>query len=117
MHHKISNGILKSLRLNGFTKKSRTYKILGCSFDFFLNHISSQFTEGMSIEKLGKEIHLDHITPISSASTEEEIIRLNHWSNFQPLWAKDNLLKRDKLPPQEMIDEVNMLYECCKLNS
>ena len=31
---------------------------------------------------------VDHIIPISWAKTEEEVYRLNHYSNFQPLdWA------------------------------
>ena len=39
--------------------------------------------------------HLDHIIPISSARTKEEAIKLNHYSNFQPLWAIDNLVKHN----------------------
>lgn len=40
--------------------------------------------------------HLDHIKPISLATTEEEVIALNHYTNFQPLWAEDNLRKGNK---------------------
>jgi hypothetical protein len=111
---RISAGIRAAFNKKSYSKKSRTHSILGCSYEFFLNHISSQFTEGMTIDKLGSEIQLDHIQPISSATTEEEVIRLNHWSNFQPLWAKDNLAKSDTMPPQETIDIVNMIYECSK---
>jgi hypothetical protein len=113
---RISAGIRTAFNKKSYSKNSRTHTILGCSYEFFLNHITSQFTEGMTVDKLGSEIHLDHILPISSATTEDEIIRLNHWSNFQPLWAKDNLAKSDTIPPQETIDMINMLYECCKLN-
>ena len=35
----------------------------------------------------------DYIIPISSAKTEEDILLLNHYSNLQPLWAKDNIIK------------------------
>ena len=42
-------------------------------------------------------IHLDHIVPLSLGETEEEIIALNHYSNFQPLPPKDNLKKNNKL--------------------
>jgi hypothetical protein len=84
-----------SMRKNGYTKKSRTYEILGCSYEDFKIHLENQFTKGMTWESLGKW-HLDHIIPISSAKTEEEIIKLNHYTNFQPLWAEDNLKKGNK---------------------
>jgi hypothetical protein len=50
----------------------------------------------MSFENHGKW-HLDHIVPISSAKTEEEVIALNHHTNFQPLWAFDNLSKGNRI--------------------
>jgi hypothetical protein len=37
----------------------------------------------------------DHIIPISSAKTEEEIIKLNHYTNFRPLCSKLNMEKKD----------------------
>lgn len=80
------------LYANGYTKKSRTYEILGCSFAEFTAHIEAQFKAGMSWDNHG-EWHLDHIVPIASAATEQDVIRLNHHSNFQPLWAIDNLRK------------------------
>lgn len=79
----------------GYTKKSRTYEILGCSFTEFTAHIESQFQENMSWDNHG-EWHLDHIIPIASAATEQDVIRLNHYSNFQPLWALENLKKGSK---------------------
>lgn len=41
---------------------------------------------------------IDHIIPSSSAASEEEIIRLNHYTNLQPLCSRINRnIKKDKL--------------------
>jgi len=96
LKHNISTLIRISIKANGYTKKSRTYEILGCSFEEFKLHLENQFTEGMSWENKGKW-HLDHIYPVSLAKDEEELIRLNHYTNFQPLWAIDNLKKGNKI--------------------
>lgn len=79
-----------------YTKKSRVFEILGCSYDFFHWHIEKQFTNGMNWDVFNK-IHIDHIIPISSAKTEEDVIKLNHYTNLRPLWAADNLRKSNKL--------------------
>lgn len=89
---RVGNRLREALRLNGYTKKSRTYEILGCSYEEFKAHIESQFAEGMSWDNRD-EWHLDHIKPLSSGTSEEEILTLNHYSNIQPLWAEDNLSK------------------------
>ncbi len=81
--------------VNQYSKKAKTENILGCTIKEFIDYISLKFTEGMTLENYGKW-HLDHIIPISSAKTEEEIIKLNHHTNFQPLWAEDNLRKGTK---------------------
>jgi hypothetical protein len=88
--------ICSSIKKMNYTKKSRTFEILGCTFEEFKQHLEMQFREGMTIDNHGKW-HMDHIIPISSAKTEEDIIKLNHYTNFQPLWAIDNLKKGNKI--------------------
>jgi hypothetical protein len=85
---------LKSKNIN---KNNKTFEIVGCSPEFLKEHIEKQFTEGMSWELMGEHIHIDHIIPLSSAKTEEEIYKLCHYTNLQPLWAKDNLKKSNKI--------------------
>lgn len=79
-----------------FSKKTKTAQILGCSMAEFKSYIESKFLEGMSFDNHG-EWHLDHIIPIATAKTEEDIVRLNHYTNFQPMWASDNLKKGKKI--------------------
>jgi hypothetical protein len=81
---------------NNFIKKLSSEEILGCTIEEFRNYIALQFKSGMNFKNYG-EWHLDHIVPLSIAKSEEEIIKLNHYTNFQPLWALDNLIKSDKI--------------------
>jgi hypothetical protein len=91
-----------SIKNKGYTKQSKTFKILGCSYEDFKKHLERQFTKGMTWENQG-QWHLDHIYPVSLAKDEQEVIKLNHYTNFQPLWAKDNLEKHNKIIPNTQI--------------
>jgi hypothetical protein len=96
----IRNRIRESLNQLGFKKCSKTRQILGCEIHEFKTHLESLFLEGMSWENYGKDMsgwQLDHIVPVSSARNCEELIKLNHYTNFQPLWALDNLKKSNKI--------------------
>ncbi len=99
----IRASIRHSLKNKGYTKKSRTYQILGCSFEDFKQHIEKQFEPWMNWANHGLYNgefdygwDYDHKIVISSAKTEEDIIRLNHYTNFQPLCTyKNRVLKRN----------------------
>ena len=84
------------LKNKGFKKPSSTTEIVGCSQEFLREHLEQKFVEGMSWENQG-EWHIDHIVPLSTAETEEDVYKLCHYTNLQPLWAKDNLIKSDKI--------------------
>ena len=100
----IRNLISRSIKRNGYNKKSKTYKILGCSFEEFKLHIESQWEEWMNWDNYGKcngeekyGWDIDHIIPVSSGKCEESNIRLNHYSNMRPLCSYVNrYVKRDK---------------------
>jgi hypothetical protein len=78
-------------------KLKKTFEIVGCTPEFLKEYIENKFTEKMSWELMGKYIHIDHIIPLSSAKTEEEVYKLCHYTNLQPLWAEDNLSKGSKI--------------------
>jgi hypothetical protein len=77
---------------NNLNKEYKTENILGCTIKDFRIYIESRFKDNMSFDNHG-QWHLDHIIPLSIAETEEEVIKLNHYTNFQPLWAEENLKK------------------------
>lgn len=86
-------GLLGSaMRRMGYTKKAKTQTILGCDWHVFAAHIERQFLRGMNWANR-QDWHLDHIVPLATAKTEEDVIRLNHFTNLRPIWAKDNLSK------------------------
>jgi hypothetical protein len=97
--------ISKSLKRNGFTKKMKSHEFLGCQFNEFKSYIESQFESWMSWDNYGLyngELNygwdIDHIIPLSSAKTEEEILRLNHYTNLRPLCSYTNrYVKRNKI--------------------
>lgn len=84
------------LTRNNISKNNKTFDIIGCSPDFLKEHLESQFLDGMTWENRGKW-HIDHIIPLSSATDEQEVFKLCHYTNLQPLWAEDNMNKSDKL--------------------
>jgi hypothetical protein len=85
------------LKTAGITKSKRTFDIIGCSPPELKEHLEKQFVPGMSWDNRNKW-HIDHIIPLSSADNEDEIYKLCHYSNLQPLWAEDNLSKGNKIP-------------------
>jgi hypothetical protein len=74
----------------------KTKDILGLDYEEFKVYISDKFTQDMSWDNYGFW-HLDHIIPLCEAKNEEELFKLNHYSNLQPLWAEDNLKKNRRL--------------------
>ena len=77
--------IRKSIKQKGYKKNTKTESILGCDWNTLKEHLESQFDDNMSWNNHGVYWDIDHIIPLSSAITEEDIIRLNHYTNLQPL--------------------------------
>jgi hypothetical protein len=84
-------------RVSGSNRAKKIELLLGCSIEQVRQHLESQFQPGMTWENHG-EWHIDHILPVSSAKTLEELENLQHYTNLQPLWAQDNFIKSNKGP-------------------
>lgn len=89
---KLRTLIRLEIKSGGFTKRSKTFQILGCTFEEFRAYFEPLFRTGMTWENHG-EWHIDHIVPMATAKTKEEALKLNHYTNLRPLWATENLKK------------------------
>ena len=88
-------GSIKRAVQKRFRVQTKTEILLGCTIEQLREHLAKQFQEGMSFDNHGKW-HIDHIVPLASAKTEQDVIKLSHYTNLQPLWAEDNLKKGTK---------------------
>lgn len=89
-----------SLRKGGYKKNTKTQKILGCTYEEFKEHLEKLFEPWMSWDNYGKyngELNfgwdIDHVEPLlpkGITRSEDDIIRLNHYTNLQPLCSKVN---------------------------
>lgn len=103
INNTIGGSIRKYLKSINKPKRSRTFEILGCPIDNFKLYLESKFEPWMNWENYGKyngDLNhgwdIDHIIPITSAKTEEDVYKLNHYSNFQPLCSYTNrYIKKD----------------------
>lgn len=86
-----------SLKSKGYVKDSKTFEILGCNAAEFKGYLESKFEKWMNWGNRGLfngsfnyGWDLDHIIPLKAAKTKEDVIKLNHYTNFQPLCSKIN---------------------------
>ena len=81
-------------------KKKEAIAILGCTFEEYKDYLESKFQPGMTWENHRIDgWHIDHILPLNESEvSEEEKLKRLHYTNTQPLWAKDNINKGNKNP-------------------
>ena len=91
-------------------KNTRTITILGLSINDFRIHLENQFEPWMSWDNYGlykKDTFnygwdIDHTIPTSTATTHEDMVKLNHYTNLKPLCSKINRdIKRDIIPTNQ----------------
>lgn len=85
----------------GVGKKTlSTLDLTGCSWIELRKHLESQFKDGMLWSNYGTHgWHVDHIIPCSyfNLTLDLDQKKCFHYTNLQPLWAKDNLKKSNKI--------------------
>jgi len=99
--HNLRSLIQLKFKNKGYTKKSKTYEILGCDWDFLKGYIENQFNKYMTWKNHGSYWHIDHIIPLAEADTYEDVVKLNHYTNLRPLEAIKNLSKWKNKPDED----------------
>ena len=90
--------INNSFRRNGHTKNEKTEKIIGCTIDYFIEYLLQTYRANYGYEWDNKEkIDIDHIIPLATANTPEDVTKLCYYTNLQLLKHSDNLRKGSKL--------------------
>lgn len=86
----------RALKSRDIYKTNTFKKLVGCTLLEFKDYIEQQWQPGMSWENHSfKGWHLDHIKPINTFDLKdiEEQKKCFHYTNFRPLWYKDNLCR------------------------
>ncbi|WP_440679031.1 hypothetical protein [Candidatus Pelagibacter sp. HIMB1517] len=85
-------------RRKGEKKNTSIMKLVGCTKTELKKHLESQFKDGMTWDNYG-EWHIDHIKPLATFDIKDpvQVAKASHYTNLQPLWAKENLTKSKKL--------------------
>jgi len=92
----------QAIKRQGATKSKATMKLLGCTLAFFRSYIEKQFVDGMTWENRDKW-HIDHRVPCAAFNMLDPLEqRYCFWyKNHQPMWANDNLCKKDKYKQED----------------
>jgi len=97
MRRRIGSRITDALKHN--SKALSTFQLLGCNINYLKQYLENQFKKGMTWDNYGiRGWHIDHIKPCCTfdLSKPEEQKKCFHYTNLQPLWAKENYSKKEK---------------------
>ncbi len=106
LRHSLANSVQYAYKSKNMRKSKKTSDVLGCTYEYFVQHIESQFEPWMNESNYGRCIpgesnvgwDIDHVVPLASAETEEDLVRLCHYTNLKPVCSNYNrYIKRDKL--------------------
>ena len=96
--------IKRFLKINKMAKTNTTFNMVGCTPKFLKKNLENQFylhpktNEPMTWKNHGiRGWHIDHVTPLDSAKTPEQLEKLCHYTNLQPLWFEENIKKSNKI--------------------
>lgn len=89
--------IWRSFNQKEYIKPARSEEILGCTRDFFVKYLKQTWLDKYGTEWTGQPCHIDHIVPLATAKTKEDVVKLCHYTNLRLLTPEDNMEKSDSL--------------------
>ena len=109
LRNALGGRVRNALKCQGVKKNKGTMDLIGCSPSFLRKYLEAQFEEGMTWKNYGndpeKSWHMDHIRPRASfdLTDEDQQRECFHYSNIQPLWARENMIKNDTWIPEDQL--------------
>lgn len=99
MRKTLSSRVREALRRKCGIKSARTMDLIGCTVDELRRYLEAKFKPGMNWDNWARDgWHIDHVRPCSSfdLTIPEEQAKCFHYTNLQPLWARENMQKGDQ---------------------
>jgi len=104
---------MMSMKRRGANKDGLTFQLIGCTSAKLAAHIEKQFKPGMTWDNYGKHgWSIDHRKPCAKfdLSKPEEQAKCFHYTNLQPMWARENSSKKDRYI--ETLNDGDLLADC-----
>ena len=95
------------------SKNNSTAELVGCDIQSLREHLENQFQQGMSWANYG-DWHVDHRLPCAmfDLTQECEQKRCFHFSNLQPMWGHDNIVKSAQVSEEDsLLTSLYLLFE------
>lgn len=94
LRSRLGNAIRKT------SKSGSAVRDLGCTIPELKFYLEGQFKDGMAWENHSREgWHIDHKVPLDffDLTDREQFLKAVHYTNLQPMWAKENIKKSNKI--------------------
>ena len=116
LKHNLGSKVRRATKCKYWKKDGSVKDLLGVnSLEHWKNHLESLFYDDMSWDNMDKW-EIDHKVELNTASDEESVYKLFHYTNLQPLFRVDNVKKYNKvnsfkntLTSQQLRDRANRL--------
>ena len=100
--------IFRCLKLSSQIKTKSSIDYMGCDADYFIDYFKKKmdlWNENNEIKMNWNNIHLDHIKPVSAFNLddEDELNKCCNYTNFQPLFSTDNIIKSNKWTDEDEV--------------